>query len=74
MMSKKTYVVPDLHGRFDLLTVALSNIEKNEPGTAIFTGDYIDLVPIQDRCSIDGRRDSDQSLRERKVHADAFPA
>lgn len=41
----KTYVVPDLHGRFDLLKLALSNIEKNEPGTVIFTGDYIDRGP-----------------------------
>jgi serine/threonine protein phosphatase 1 len=45
MMSKKTYVVPDLHGRFDLLKLALSDIEKNEPGIIIFTGDYIDRGP-----------------------------
>jgi serine/threonine protein phosphatase 1 len=45
MISKKTYVVPDLHGRFDLLKLAISNIEKNEPGTVIFTGDYIDRGP-----------------------------
>jgi hypothetical protein len=38
-MPAKTYVVPDLHGRFDLLELALFNIEKNEPGTVIFTGD-----------------------------------
>jgi serine/threonine protein phosphatase 1 len=52
MISKKTYVVPDLHGRFDLLKLAISNIEKNEPGTVIFTGDYIDRGP-QSREVID---------------------
>jgi serine/threonine protein phosphatase 1 len=41
----KTYVIPDLHGRFDLLERALSNIEKNEPGAIVFTGDYIDRGP-----------------------------
>jgi serine/threonine protein phosphatase 1 len=44
-MPPKTYVVPDLHGRFDLLELALSKIGKNEPGTVIFTGDYIDRGP-----------------------------
>jgi len=44
-MPAKTYVVPDLHGCFDLLGLALSKIEKNEPGTIIFTGDYIDRGP-----------------------------
>jgi serine/threonine protein phosphatase 1 len=34
-----------IHGRFDLLTLALSKIEKNEPGTVIFPGDYIDRGP-----------------------------
>jgi serine/threonine protein phosphatase 1 len=41
----KTYVVPDLHGRLDLLERALSKIEANEPGAVIFTGDYIDRGP-----------------------------
>jgi serine/threonine protein phosphatase 1 len=44
-MSTKTYVVPDLHGRFDLLQLALSRIEQREPGTIVFTGDYIDRGP-----------------------------
>jgi serine/threonine protein phosphatase 1 len=44
-MSARTYVIPDLHGRFDLLEIALSEIEKHEPGTVVFTGDYIDRGP-----------------------------
>jgi serine/threonine protein phosphatase 1 len=44
-ISAKTYVVPDLHGRFDLLRLAISNIEQREPGTVVFTGDYIDRGP-----------------------------
>ncbi|WP_158815216.1 metallophosphoesterase [Methylocapsa sp. S129] len=43
--SGRTYVVPDLHGRFDLLKLALSSIEKNEAGSVVFTGDYIDRGP-----------------------------
>jgi serine/threonine protein phosphatase 1 len=44
-ISTKTYVIPDLHGRFDLLQLALSKIEPREPGTVVFTGDYIDRGP-----------------------------
>jgi len=41
----ETYVVADLHGRFDLLEMALAKIEANQPGTVIFTGDYVDRGP-----------------------------
>ncbi|MFC5067302.1 metallophosphoesterase family protein [Flaviflagellibacter deserti] len=44
-LSKTTYVVSDLHGRFDLLEAALAKIEEAEPGTVVFTGDYIDRGP-----------------------------
>ena len=44
-MSDKTYVIADLHGRFDLLDIALSKIEANAPGTIVFTGDYVDRGP-----------------------------
>lgn len=41
-----TYVVPDIHGRFDLLSEALSQIEKDQPsGTVVFLGDYVDRGP-----------------------------
>jgi serine/threonine protein phosphatase 1 len=44
-MASKTYVIADLHGRFDLLEMALAKIEANEPGTVVFVGDYVDRGP-----------------------------
>jgi len=43
----KTYIIADLHGRFDLLEKALDRIEADSPegGTVVFTGDYIDRGP-----------------------------
>ena len=43
----QTYVIADLHGRFDLLEKALSAIEERQRdgGTIIFLGDYIDRGP-----------------------------
>lgn len=41
----KTYVIADLHGRIDLLEMALAKIEQNAPGAVVFTGDYIDRGP-----------------------------
>lgn len=39
------YAIADLHGRLDLLELALAEIEKREPGTVVFLGDYIDRGP-----------------------------
>lgn len=44
-MSRKTYVIADLHGRFDLLQLALAEIERRAAGTVVFTGDYVDRGP-----------------------------
>jgi serine/threonine protein phosphatase 1 len=44
-VTRRTYVVPDLHGRFDLLEMALARIEAEPPGRVVFTGDYIDRGP-----------------------------
>lgn len=42
----KTLVIPDLHGRFDLLEKALHLIESTfKEGTVIFLGDYVDRGP-----------------------------
>ncbi|MGO7089469.1 metallophosphoesterase family protein [Rhizobium leguminosarum] len=42
----KTYVIADIHGRYDLLHAALERIEANQSGgTVVFTGDYIDRGP-----------------------------
>lgn len=43
----RTFVVPDLHGRFDLLEKALASVQDASPsgGTVIFLGDYIDRGP-----------------------------
>ncbi len=45
----KTYVISDLHGRHDLLTMALKKIEEQAPHsgqhTIVTTGDYIDRGP-----------------------------
>lgn len=55
----RTYAIPDLHGRWDLLEIALGEIEAEAPGTIVFLGDYIDRGP-QSReiveCLIDGPR------------------
>ena len=38
-----TFAIPDIHGRFDLLTEALRLIkERAEKGTIVFLGDYVD--------------------------------
>lgn len=49
-----TYVIADLHGRFDLLTDAISLIENDSPegGTFIVLGDFVDRGP-QSRNIID---------------------
>jgi serine/threonine protein phosphatase 1 len=42
----KTFVVPDLHGRRDLLDIALVLIKQySRTGTVIFLGDYVDRGP-----------------------------
>jgi serine/threonine protein phosphatase 1 len=42
----KTFAVPDIHGRFDLLQGALVKIEAAaDGGTVVFLGDYIDRGP-----------------------------
>jgi serine/threonine protein phosphatase 1 len=43
----KTYAIADLHGRFDLLEMALTCIvERAEPsGTVVTLGDYVDRGP-----------------------------
>jgi len=41
----KTYVITDIHGHYDLLNLALTNIERREPGKIVFTGDYVDRGP-----------------------------
>jgi serine/threonine protein phosphatase 1 len=42
----KTYAIADLHGRFDLLSVALAHLAENEtPGHVVFLGDYVDRGP-----------------------------
>jgi serine/threonine protein phosphatase 1 len=39
----RTYAVPDLHGRYDLLEAALEAIEHDaDEGTIVFLGDYVD--------------------------------
>lgn len=40
----KYYVIPDIHGRNDLLQIALSFLKKENPdgGKIVFLGDYID--------------------------------
>jgi calcineurin-like phosphoesterase family protein len=43
-----TYVIPDLHGRYDLLEEALASIEKRsggDPGVIVTIGDYVDKGP-----------------------------
>lgn len=42
----KTYVIADIHGRYDLLQAALHRIEASPSGgTIVFTGDYVDRGP-----------------------------
>lgn len=43
----KTFVIADLHGRFDLMQKALERIElgTHSGGTVVFLGDYIDRGP-----------------------------
>ena len=43
----KTYVIADLHGRFDLLVMALAKIANHAelPATLITLGDYVDRGP-----------------------------
>lgn len=43
----KTYAIPDLHGRYDLMRMALDKIEAGNPagGKVVFLGDYIDRGP-----------------------------
>ncbi len=43
----KTYVVADLHGRFDLLEMALAQIGEHAeiPATLVTLGDYVDRGP-----------------------------
>ena len=43
-----TYVIPDLHGRYDLLNDALAGIaahSRGETGTIVTIGDYVDKGP-----------------------------
>jgi len=39
------YAIPDIHGRFDLLKLALADIERDKPGKVVFLGDYVDRGP-----------------------------
>lgn len=43
----KTYAIADLHGRHDLLLMAIERIEQSSHsgGTVVFTGDYVDRGP-----------------------------
>lgn len=43
----KTFVITDLHGRYDLMMAALERIDAGSPsgGTVIFLGDYVDRGP-----------------------------
>ena len=46
----KTFVIADLHGRFDLLEAALAAIDAAaDGGTVVFTGDYVDRGPESSR-------------------------
>jgi serine/threonine protein phosphatase 1 len=43
---RPTYVIPDIHGRYDLLSEALAAIEaRGETGTIVALGDYVDKGP-----------------------------
>lgn len=47
MKNNRYYVIPDIHGRYDLLQAALNHIYTEEPAGCdiIFLGDYIDRGP-----------------------------
>lgn len=40
-----TFVIPDLHGRIDLLDAAVAEIANMAPGRLLFLGDYVDRGP-----------------------------
>ena len=40
-----TYVIPDIHGRNDLLTEALAAIAARPAGVIVMLGDYVDKGP-----------------------------
>ena len=44
-MKNVTYAIADLHGRYDLLDLAIAKIEELGGGTVVFMGDYIDRGP-----------------------------
>lgn len=39
------YCIPDLHGRYDLYSLAMRNLDEKDPTKIIFLGDYIDRGP-----------------------------
>lgn len=42
----RTFAIPDLHGRYDLLALALRRIEEaDDGGKVVFLGDYVDRGP-----------------------------
>lgn len=42
----KTFVIPDIHGRYDLVKLAVDHIYNTNPtGKIVFLGDYIDRGP-----------------------------
>ena len=46
-----TYVIPDIHGRFDLLSEALHGVHAHAAGnggTLVMLGDYVDKGPDSD--------------------------
>jgi hypothetical protein len=50
----QTYVIPDIHGRYDLLAEALAEItvhSRGEAGVLITIGDYVDPEVLLDRRS-----------------------
>src|SRR5215472_13799088 len=40
-----TYVIPDIHGRLDLLCDGLAQIAARGPGIVVTIGDYVDKGP-----------------------------
>jgi Calcineurin-like phosphoesterase len=50
----KTYAIADLHGRFDLLEMALARItgSAESPGTLVTLGDYVDRGPDSRKISL----------------------
>ena len=49
----KTYAIADLHGRFDLLEMAVARIANHAelPATLVTLGDYADRGPTAGRLS-----------------------